>query len=260
MDDFLVRALIVGFGVVTVAGPLGCFVVWRRMAFFGATLAHSALLGVALGFLLSIDLTFAVVAVCLGVAVALVALERGGKLGSDTLLGILAHATLALGLVVLVFLEHVRVDLMVYLFGDILAAGTADIAWVLGGGAVVLGLTALLWKPLLAVTVQPDLARVEGVPVGAVGFAFMILLAVVVALAMKVVGILLVTALLIVPAATVRGLARTPEQMALFAVAAGWIAVAGGLWLSVVADTPSGPTIVVVAGLMFAIATLSGRR
>ena len=262
MDDFLIRALVVGCGVVAVTGPLGCFVVWRRMAFFGGTLAHSALLGVALGFLLDVNLTVGVVAVCLAVAVALVILERGRNLAGDTLLGILAHGTLALGLVALAFLDSVRVDLMVYLFGDILATTSEDIAWVFGGGAVVLALLGVMWRPLLSITVQEDLARVEGMPVEPIRFAFMILLAVVVALAMKVVGILLVTALLIVPAATVRGLARTPEQMAVFAVLAGWLAVGGGLGASVLADTPSGPTIVVVGCLMFGAATLglSARR
>ena len=252
MDDFVVRALVGGFGVAAVAGPLGAFVVWRRMAYFGDTLAHAALLGVALGFLLGIDLNVAVVAVGVFVALLLAVLQRSRHLGSDTLLGILSHGALALGLVAVAFVENARLDLMSYLFGDILAVTGADIAWVLGGGVGVLAVLGFLWRPLLAITVHEELARVEGVPVVAVRLAYMILLAVVVALAMKVVGILLVTSLLIIPAAAARRVAPTPEAMAVLAAVAGCMAVAGGLWGSFVYDTPSGPSVVVAALGLFA--------
>lgn len=264
MDDFAIRALAAGIGVALISGPLGCFVVWRRMAFFGSALSHSALLGVALGFLIGIDLTIGTVAVCVAVALLLVFLERGRTLSGDTLLGILAHGALALGLVALSFLDTVRVDLMGYLFGDILAVTVADIAWVYGAGAAVLAVLALLWQPLLAITVHADLAFVEGVPVTRVRIAFVLLLAVVVALAMKVVGILLVTSLIIIPAAAARRFARTPEQMAGSAAVMGCIAVAGGIWGSFATDVPTGPAIVVAACVLFAASgvasALSGRR
>ena len=257
MDDFLVRALAGGFGVAVIAGPLGAFVVWRRMAYFGDTLAHAALLGVALGFLLGIDINLGIVAVCAAVAVILVALQRRQPLAGDTLLGILAHGGLALGLIAVAFLESPRVDLMSYLFGDILAVSARDIAWVYGGGAVVAAALAFLWRPLLAATVHEELARVEGVPVTAVRLAFMVLLAIVVALAMKVVGVLLVTSLLIIPAAAARRLAASPEQMAALAAVAGCAAVAGGLWGSFTFDTPSGPSIVVAALVLFVVSALA---
>ncbi len=253
MDDFALRAMIVGLGVATVTGPLGCFVVWRRMAFFGGTLAHSALLGVALGFLLNIDVTIGIVAVGVSVALLLVVLERGKTLGSDTILGILAHGALALGLVVLAFMEDVRFDLTGFLFGDILAVSSTDIIWVCGGGAMILGALAYIWRSLLAITVHRDLAFVEGVPVTRIKIAFVLLLALAVALAMKVVGILLVTSLIIIPAAVARRFARTPEQMAVSAVLVGWISVAAGIWGSFSADTPTGPTIVVAACILFAV-------
>ncbi len=161
---------------------------------------------------------------------------------------------MALGLVALAFLENVRVDLMGYLFGDILAVSSADIAWVLGGGAIVLVALAVIWRPLLAITIHRDLAFVEGVPVTRIQVAFVLLLAVAVALAMKAVGILLVTSLLIVPAAVARRFARTPEQMALMAIVIGWVSVAGGLWGSFSVDTPTGPSIVVFACALFALA------
>ncbi len=173
MDDFMLRALIAGLGVAVVAGPLGSFVVWRRLAFFGATLAHSALLGVALGLVLHFSVTLGIVAVSLLIAAFLVAAEGRAKLPTDTLLGILSHTALAAGLVALAFLETLRVDLMAYLFGDILAVSRADVYWIFGAGALAPGVLAALWRPLLAITVHAELAQVEGVPVQAIRFVFM---------------------------------------------------------------------------------------
>lgn len=251
MDDFLVRALLGGFGVAAIAGPLGVFVVWRRLAYFGDTLAHGALLGVALGFLLGIGPDLAIAAVCVAVALLLTLLQRRKHLGGDTLLGILSHGALALGVIAFTLVEGPRAGLMSYLFGDILAVTGSDIAWIYGAGSLVCVSLLLLWKPLLATAVHEELALVEGVPVARVRLAYMLLLAIVVALAMKVVGILLVTALLIIPAAAARSVSRSPEQMALLASAAGCAAVALGLWGSFEFDTPSGPSIVVAALCLF---------
>ena len=253
----MIRALIGGSGVAAVAGPLGAFVVWRRMAFFGGTLSHSALLGVALGFLLGINLNVGIFAVTAVVAVSLVALGRRAHLSDDTLLGILAHASLALGLIVLASMEARPVDLMAYLFGDVLAATIGDIALIYGGGAVVIGVLVFLWRPLLSATVHEELAAVEGVPVTAVNLGFMMLLAMVVALAMKIVGILLVTSLIIIPAATARRFSATPEAMAVLAAVIGCLAVAGGLAGSMAFDTPSGPSIVVAAFALFLVSALN---
>ena len=199
MPDFLVYALLAGLALALVAGPLGSFVVWRRMAYFGDTLSHSALLGVALGMLLDINLTLAVTVGCVLIAVLLVALQHKEWLASDTLLGILAHSTLSLGLVVLALTENVRVDLMAYLFGDLLAITATDLAWMLGGLLIVLVLMSMLWRSLLSITVHEELARVEGLPVTAIRLALMLLIAIVIAVAMKVVGVLLITSLLIIP-------------------------------------------------------------
>ena len=260
MDDFLVRALIAGVGVAAVAGPLGCFVVWRRMAYFGDSLAHSALLGVALGFLVGIEPTVAVIALCLALALFIVALQGQRRLATDTLLGIMSHGALSLGLVAVSLLETVRVDLMAYLFGDILAVTAIDIAWIWGGGAVSLLALAFLWRPLLAITVHEELARVEGINAGAVRLGFMLLVALVIATAMKIVGVLLITSLLILPAAAARRLAPSPEAMALGAVLVGAAAVAGGLMASLRWDTPAGPSIVLVAAAFFAVSAALPRR
>ncbi len=260
MPDFLLHALLAGLALALVAGPLGSFVVWRRMAYFGDTLSHSALLGVALGLLLDISPTLAVTLGCVLLAVLLVTLQERQPLASDTLLGILAHSSLSLGLVTLSFMPEVRIDLMSYLFGDLLAVSRSDLYWILAGSAGVLLALALLWRRLLAITVHEELARVEGLPVAAIRLGLMLLIAVVIAVAMKIVGVLLITSLLIIPAAAAQRHARTPEQMAGGASALGLLAVCGGLALSWFEDTPAGPSIVVCAAALFLLSFLLPTR
>ncbi len=252
-EAFFLRALAAALGVAVVAAPLGCFVVWRRMAYFGATLAHSALLGIALGILLGVSPTLGVAASAIAVALIVTVFERQRLIGRDTLLGILAHAGLAAGLVALSFIEGPQIDLMTALFGDVLAVSGADLIWIGGGGTATLAALALLWRPLLAVTLNEELARAEGVAVVPVQLGFMLTLAVTIAISMKVVGVLLIVSLLIIPAATARRFARTPEQMALGAAAVGTLSAAGGLTASLQWDTPAGPSIVVAATALFAV-------
>lgn len=251
LDDFMVRALLAGIGVALAVGPLGCFVVWRRMSYFGDTLAHSALLGVVLGFLLSVDVTVGIVVATAVLAVAIVLLQEQKRWATDTLLGLLSHSALAVGLVAISLTARARIDLQGYLFGDILAVGARDLAWIWGGGLLVMGGMAAVWRPLLAITVHDELARAEGVPSFLVRLSFTLLLAAVIAISMKIVGILLITALLIIPAATARRVSVSPERMAVAAAAIGVAAVVGGLWGSLRLDTPSGPSIVVAALLIF---------
>ncbi|MBT3398584.1 MAG: hypothetical protein HOL07_01040 [Rhodospirillaceae bacterium] len=256
LDDFFVRALLAGVGVALVAGPLGCFIVWRRLAYFGDTLSHSALLGVVLAFLLQINITLAVFGVCAAVALSVLALQRNASLSSDSLLGMLAHSSLALGLVALAFMSSVRVDLMGFLFGDILAVSHLDLAVIYIGGGIVIAVLFFIWRALFAATVNTDLAAAEGLRPDRANIVFMLLMAVVIAISMKIVGVLLITALLIIPAATARQLARGPEQMAVFAAILGAIAVVAGLFGSLEWDTPSGPSIVVSAAALFVLVLL----
>jgi len=257
MDDFVLRGLAAGLGVALLGAPLGCFVVWRRMAYFGEALAHAALLGVALGLLLDLAPMVGIIVACLAAALLLSELGRQQpRLANDTLFGIVSHGALALGLVLMSQMESVRVDLFVYLFGDILAVGNGDLIWIAVTLVVVFAVLLRLWRPLLAVTVHADLAAAEGIAVARIHLAFMLLIALVTAVAMKIVGILLVTSLLVIPAATARHFARTPEQMALGAALVGSLAVVGGLIASLQFDTPSGPSIVVVATLLFVASLL----
>ncbi len=253
MEDFFLRALLGGTGVALAAGPVGCFIVWRRMVYFGAALAHSALLGVALGFLLGVDLTVGIFALCVVLAVLFVLLERQHLLPTDTLLGVLAHVALAAGLVVVAYLTSLRVDLMGYLFGDILAITDTDLAVIAVLVAVTLAGMALIWRSLLSMTVDEDLAAVEGVPVTGVRLGFVLMVAGVVAIGMKIVGMLLILSLIIIPAAAARRLAATPEHMAMLAMAFGTVSVVAGLYASLHWDLPSGPLIVVTAALIFAL-------
>jgi zinc transport system permease protein len=260
LDDFFVRALIAGIAVALMAGPLGCFIVWRRMAYFGDTMAHSALLGVALHLMFQLNMVAAVFTVAVAISVILILLQRRQALSADALLGILSHATLAIGLVLVAFMTWVRIDLLAYLFGDILAVDKTDIAMVWGGGAIVIGCIVALWRPLLAATVNAELAEAEGLKPERARFLFMVLMALVIAIAMKIVGIMLITSLLIIPAATARRFSSTPETMAVVASVIGVLAVTGGLYGSLTYDTPSGPSIVVAALILFLLSLLPVSR
>lgn len=253
LDDFFTRALIAGTGVALVAGPLGCFVVWRRMAYFGDTLAHSSLLGLALSYLLSINATLSVFLVSAVVAISLLFLQRRATLSSDSILGLLSHSALALGLVCIAFLTWIRLDLLGVLFGDILAVSRMDIAVIYGGGSAVLAALILIWQPLFATTVNRELAEAEGVGPDRINAVFMILLALTIAIAIKVIGVLLITALLIIPAAAARRFATGPEQMAVLAAGIGVLSVVGGLYGSLEWDIPSGPSIVVATFIAFLV-------
>lgn len=256
LDDFFTRALIAGTGVALVAGPLGCFIVWRRLAYFGDTLSHAALLGVALAFLFEINITLAVFGVSICVSLALLLLQKRATLSSDALLGLLSHSALAIGLVALAFMTWVRVDLMGFLFGDILAVTPTDIAVVWAGGAIVLLILVLIWRSLFAATVNIELAQAEGMNPERANIIFMLLMAAVIAISMKIVGVLLITALLIIPAAAARRFSSGPEQMAILAALIGVGGVFGGLFGSLEWDTPAGPSIVVAALGLFVISVL----
>ena len=256
LDDFFVRALLGGIGVAIVAGPIGCFILWRRLAYFGDTLSHSALLGVAMALLLELNITFSVFIICLVVSLLLLLLQKRASLSSDALLGLLAHATLAVGLVVLAFMTWVRVDLMGFLFGDILAVSKSDITLIWLGGLVVLAGLLSIWRRLFAATVNYDLAKAEGAKPDFTNFIFMALVAAVIAVSMKLVGVLLITALLIIPAAAARRFSTSPEHMAIMAAAIGSLSVIVGLNGSLQWDTPAGPSIVVAALAGFIISVL----
>lgn len=253
MISWWLLPLVAGLGVAATAGPLGSLVVWRRLAFFGDTLSHGALLGITLGILFDINLTLALVLSCSVLALTLLQLDKYTGIASDTLLGILSHSSLAIGLVVLSFFDNVRIDLMAYLFGDLLAVNHSDLWWILIGGALVIALLVWQWRGLLASTVSEELAEIDGYPVQRLKAMLVLLLALVVAISMKIVGVLLISALLIIPAAAARPLAKSPEMMAFIAAIIGMLSVGLGMSASFIWDTPTGPTIVVSAACIFVL-------
>ena len=255
-DDFFIRALIAGVGIAIIAGPLGCLVIWRRLSYFGDTLSHSALLGVTLAYAFSINITLSVFVISSVVAILLINLQKRTKLAGDSLLGLLAHSTLAIGLVLIGFLSSIRFDLMGLLFGDILAVTIEDIVLVWIGGILILGILYFIWKSLFSATVNYDLAAAEGMRPEISNFIFTLLLAAVIALSIKMIGALLITGLLLIPAAIARNLSNSPKQMIIISVLAGIASVVIGLFTSLELNTSSGPSIIVVSLALFVLSLI----
>lgn len=262
MDDFVLYALAAGIALALVVGPLGSVVVWRRMAYFGDTLAHAALLGVALAIAAEQLPMAGVGLIGILIAVLLFWLEKQRDLSTDILLGILSHSALALGLIVLSIIQAqgYNINLMSYLFGDLLAVNQTDVALMFVAAFAILLVFSQILSPLISISVNEDLARIDGVAVEKVRFVFMILLALVIAVALKVVGILLITALLIIPAANARLFSKSPRQMVFVSVLLAVSAVLLGLYSSLNWDLPAGPAIVIAASTLFFISRLFYNR
>ncbi len=255
-DDFIFRAFAAGIGLALITGPLGCFIVWRRLSYFGDTIAHSALLGVVIAYALNFNIIIAVFAVSCFIALSLLYLQRRTNLPDDALLGLLAHSVLAIGLVLLGILSFIRIDLMGLLFGDILSVNVTDLLFVWIGGSIVLVVLILIWRPLFAGTVNLELAKAEGLNPDLANAIFTLLIASVIAISIKIVGILLITGLLIIPASASRNLSSTPIQMAIISSVIGVTCVVLGLQSSMIWNSPTGPTILVIALGVFIITLL----
>jgi len=250
-DDFFIRALFAGIGIAFVTGPLGCFVVWRRLSYFGDTLAHSALLGVTMAYTLDLNIAISVFLISSVIALILIQLQKKTNLPGDALLGLLAHSSLAVGLVVIGFLTFIRFDIMGLLFGDILAVTTDDLLIIWTGGVLILLVLKLIWKPLFASTVNYELAEAEGLNPDRAKAIFTILMAAVIAISIKMVGLLLITGMLIIPAAMARNISDSPQKMVIFSIIGGLLSVALGLYSSLEFNTSSGPSIIAASLVLF---------
>ena len=255
-DDFFIRALVAGLGVAIVTGPLGCFVIWRRLSYFGDTLAHSALLGVTLAYSFEINTAFSVFIVSSLIALILIQLQKKTNLPGDALLGLLAHSSLAVGLVVIGFLTFIRFDIMGLLFGDILAVKIDDLFIIWIGGAFILLVLRLIWKPLFASTVNYELAEAEGLNPERAKAIFTILMAAIIAISIKMVGLLLITGMLIIPAAMARNISDSPKKMVIFSIIGGLLSVIIGLFSSLEFNTASGPSIIAASLFLFILSLL----
>ena len=259
-DDFFIRALVAGLGIALVTGPLGCFVIWRRLSFFAGTLAHSSLLGVTLAFSFDINISFSVLLISSALALILLRLQKSTKLPNDALLGLLAHSSLAIGLVVIGFLSYIRFDIMGLLFGDILAVNKKDLLVIWIGGAIILLILKIIWKPLFASTVNYELAEAEGMKPEKINAVFTILMAALIAISIKMVGILLITGMLIIPAAMARNLANNPKQMIIISIISGLLAVVLGLYSSLQFNSASGPSIITAALVLFILSMFNIKK
>ena len=259
-DDFFIRALVAGLGVAFVTGPLGCFVIWRRLSFFAGTLAHSSLLGVTLAFSFDINISFSVLLISSALALILLKLQKSTKLPNDALLGLLAHSSLAIGLIVIGFLSYIRFDIMGLLFGDILAVNKRDLLVIWIGGAIILFILKIIWKPLFASTVNYELAEAEGMKPEKINAVFTILMAALIAISIKMVGILLITGMLIIPAAMARNLANNPKQMIIISIIGGLLSVALGLYSSLEFNSASGPSIITAASVLFILSMFNVKK
>ena len=260
LDDFFIRALLAGIGIALVTGPLGCFIIWRRLSFFGDTLAHAALLGVTMAVFFEINIAFSVFLISSVVALILIKLQKSTKLPGDALLGLLAHSSLAVGLVVIGFLTSIRFDVMGLLFGDILAVNQNDLLLIWIGGAFILLILKFIWKPLFASTVNHELAEAEGMEPNKFNAIFTVLMAAVIAISIKIVGLLLITGMLIMPAAMGRNLSNNPQQMVKLSVIGGLLSVIIGLFSSLQLNTPSGPSIITAALILFCLTLIKFKK
>ena len=256
-DDFFIRALVAGLGIALVTGPLGCFVIWRRLSFFAGTLAHSSLLGVTLAFSFDINISFSVLLISSALALILLKLQKSTKLPNDALLGLLAHSSLAIGLVIIGFLSYIRFDIMGLLFGDILAVNKRDLLVIWIGGAIILLILKIIWKPLFASTVNYELAEAEGMKPEKINAVFTILMAALIAISIKMVGLLLITGMLIIPAAMARNISSSPQKMVIYSIIGGLLSVILGLFSSLEFNTASGPSIIAASLFLFILSLLN---
>ena len=241
-DDFFIRALVAGLGVA---------IVWRRLSYFGDTLAHSALLGVTMAYSFQFNIALSVFIISSIIALILIQLQKKTNLPGDALLGLLAHSSLAVGLVVIGFLTFIRFDIMGLLFGDILAVTLNDIIIIWFGGALILLILKLIWRPLFASTVNYELAEAEGLNPDRAKAIFTILMAAIIAISIKMVGLLLITGMLIIPAAMARNISDSPIKMVIFSIIGGVLSVIIGLFTSLEFNTSSGPSIIAAALFLF---------
>ena len=260
LDDFFIRALLAGIGIALITGPIGCFVIWRRLSFFAGTLAHSALLGVTMALVFELNIAFSVFLISAVLAIFLLQLQTKTNLPNDALLGLLAHSSLAIGLVIIGFLTTIRFDVMGLLFGDILAVSQSDLLLIWGGGVFILIILKIIWKPLFASTINYDLAKAEGMNPDRYNAIFTILMAAIIAISIKIVGLLLITGMLIIPAALARNISNNPIQMALLSTIGGLLSILIGLFSSLEFNTASGPSIITAALLLFLITLIKTKK
>lgn len=259
-EPFMQRALLAALLLAPLCALLGVFVTARRLAFFSDTISHGALAGVALGFWWGMtDPTLPMVGFSLLVAVVVLWLKENTELLTDTILAVLLSGSVSFGIILLSLLKGYRGEIQRYLFGDILAIGTTEVQWavvlfVVIGGGVLLNLSSLA-----LLTASEEVAHVCGVPVRRLNYVFVLTLTIVVAMSIRLLGIILVTSLLVIPPAAARALSRNFRQQIVLSILVGLAGGFGGVMLSYQLDAPCGPTIVLTCIAMLIMAVIIGQ-
>lgn len=259
LDDFLLRSLIAGVIMVVIAAPMGCLMVWQRLAFLGDTLGHAAVFGVALGLMLQLMPIVGVLAVALLIVFSLSRVSSFNTAMSETTLAIISHTGLAGGIILVGTLGAGRVNLESILFGDLLATTPTDLLGLLATTFVLLLLLLRYWRAFVAMSVSREIAQAEGIEVRRLQFLMYAMIALLVAVMMKVMGVLLIAAMLVIPTSSARLFSRGPEQMVAISALYGFAALGGGLTSSYHFDWQTGPAIVVCATALLLL-TLAVRR
>ena len=260
LDDFLVRSVIAGVLMVSTAAPIGCLMVWQRLAFLSDTLGHAAVMGVGLGLLLQLPPMFGVLGVVLLIVVSLSQVTSFNNALSETTLAIISHTGLAAGLILIGLLPANTVSLEAILFGDLLAVTINDLVMILVTTLVLGGLLLLHWRSFVAVSVSREIAQAEGIEVRKVQLLMFLMIALLVAVMMKVMGVLLIAAMLVIPTSSARMLSSSPERMVLFSALFGFAALSGGIFSSFQFDWQTGPAIVLSATALLLVTLLVVRR
>ncbi|ADR51885.1 zinc uptake ABC transporter, permease protein [Candidatus Liberibacter solanacearum CLso-ZC1] len=255
-NEFFIRALFAGIGIILSTGPLGCFIVWQRMTYFGDTIAHSALLGVAFSLMLNLPLPLCIFMVAALTSIILLQIQKSEFIASDAILGVITHSTISISLIMLSFMTWVNTDLTSFLFGDILAINTNDIIIIWSVGILNIVILIKIWKSLLATTVNYELAKAEGMQPEKVKLIFTMITALMISISIKFIGITLITSLLILPTVTARRFATSPENMVILTTVIGILGVILGLYGSLIFDTPSGPSIIITSLIFFILSFL----
>ena len=260
LDDFLVRSIIAGLLMVSTAAPIGCLMVWQRLAFLSDTLGHAAVMGVGLGLLFQLPPMFGVLGVVLLIVVSLSQATSFNNALSETTLAIISHTGLAAGLILLSVLPANTVSLEAILFGDLLAVTLTDLGMILVTTLVLAVLLMQLWRSFVAVSVSREIAQAEGIAVRKVQLLMYLMIALLVAVMMKVMGVLLIAAMLVIPTSSARVLSSSPERMVLLSALFGCAALGGGIVSSFQFDWQPGPAIVLSATTLLLITLLIVRR
>ncbi len=256
LDDFLLRSIIAGLMMVSIAAPIGCLMVWQRLAFLSDTLGHAAVLGVGLGLLLQLPPMVGVLGVVLLIVISLSQVVNFNNALSETTLAIISNTGLAAGLIIIGLLPENTVSVEAILFGDLLSVTLTDLGMILVTTLVLVFLLKQHWRSFVAVSVSREIAQAEGIQVRKVQLLMYLMIALLVAVMMKVMGVLLIAAMLVIPTSAARMLSNSPERMVIFSAFYGIAALTGGLFSSFQFDWQTGPSIVLSATSLLLVTLL----